>query len=757
MIDDLDLCRLLNPGGRRINLVVGLLELVFEQQQRKAFTPFERHDGQHVKLEMFVGRAGQARELAETSHYSRLFSGRKLGKSALLRYVEQKFDGDILPSGNSLRVLYVSGVGAGEEADFVNRVLETMRERLSFHSAPENDIVATTRSSPTSKLVAAFDQLMRERADQSLLILFDEADLFVERQIAEYDHRREECLSFVIRSQIESKRDTHGLPRIRFLFSGYRVTHTNAGAWAGAWGDVLRLEPLHPEEAATLVRGPFERLGINASDVAGLIAWRCGYQPSIIISFCRQMLETVQGDRITADDVAVAFDDPKTQDEIRTVIESNFQGNNLARIVFLAMVLVFYERHPLEGIRDLSETLLDRFRKIHDDLRWLQASDDKSALSRIASFVQDFVRRQLLRAESSQEGMTTYFPRFPHHLPILAQEFSRDPEGKILGEIQAYLRGRDFERESMLPVRSLFPQSLTERLQDSLSTPSDPELPLRAVVLTSIWNDAVPLHLILENPAEIDGTCDPTTLLAKLQHPHSVVQRASGDLLPVIASQPRGVLPPPLLIGGADLLRSALLRERESEDLYELVSLGRISRTALEWWFHRFRALELEPQGYVRIMEKTSGIPWVVGLFDAQLRERYADGANLSREDVEALLGEFEHGLSGAAVKDLRDGHPATHLTPREIEILKMIVVVSRDGTEQDRPLAEHLTVLWDEFYRPECPTEPLSPADHVAMCVVQQLGFVPVNSDVSPYLALDRFVGLSRDDALFRVVAELG
>jgi hypothetical protein len=52
VVDDLDLCRLLNPGGRRINLVLGLLEIILEQQNRRVFSPFARHDGQHMRSEM---------------------------------------------------------------------------------------------------------------------------------------------------------------------------------------------------------------------------------------------------------------------------------------------------------------------------------------------------------------------------------------------------------------------------------------------------------------------------------------------------------------------------------------------------------------------------------------------------------------------------------------------------------------------------------------------------------------------------------
>ncbi len=80
----------------------------------------------------------------------------------------------------------------------------------------------------------------------------------------------------------------------------------------------------------------------------------------IILCFCRQLLLNIRGNRITGEDLAIAFNHQKVQDEIRTVINSNFQGNSLARIVFLATVLVFHGRHPLTGIRDLPSQLVQR-------------------------------------------------------------------------------------------------------------------------------------------------------------------------------------------------------------------------------------------------------------------------------------------------------------------------------------------------------------------------------------------------------------
>ncbi len=198
-------------------------------------------------------------------------------------------------------MLYVNGVGAGEEPEVVDRLTEALARDTGFELHADD----LGQTAPSERLVKTFRRFCDQRPTESLLVLFDEADLFMERQIADYDRDKEQQLSFAIRSRVEEQKDANGLPRVRFLFSGYRVTHRSEGAWTGAWGDVLRLTPLTDEEGIRLVRGPLERIGIPARDLAPAIAWRCGYQPALIIGFCRQLLNRRMPER-TIDDLAVA-------------------------------------------------------------------------------------------------------------------------------------------------------------------------------------------------------------------------------------------------------------------------------------------------------------------------------------------------------------------------------------------------------------------------------------------------------------------
>ena len=78
-----------------------------------------------------------------------------------------------------------------------------------------------------------------------------------------------------MRSEVQAHVDSQQLPRVRFLFAGYRTTNRSEGAWAN-WGEILTLRPLSLDEGARLVAVPLARIGIDASRQASSVAYRCG-------------------------------------------------------------------------------------------------------------------------------------------------------------------------------------------------------------------------------------------------------------------------------------------------------------------------------------------------------------------------------------------------------------------------------------------------------------------------------------------------
>ncbi len=753
LIDDLDLCRLLNPGGRQPNPVIGLLEIALEQQQWTSLSPFSAQDGQHVQMEMYVGRRQEAKRLSETPTYSRLFSGRKLGKSALLKFIQETADYRLLPSGCTLRVLYVPIVGADSESDVVDRILTEMRQRLNF-TAPEQG-----SADPSDHLYRVMNRFIETRKSESLLIVLDEADRFVEGQLAAYDERdrREKCLSFRIRTDIEKEKDSMQLPRIRFVFAGYRATHTIEGAWAN-WGDVLRLEPLTPEEATQLVAGPLARFGIDASQSAPAIAYRCGYQPAVLLRFGEKLLQHMEQTRadthrdwvvVQPDDVAVTFNHSDIHEEIRTVVRNNFQGNPRGRVVFFTLILEFAELAPAAGLDDAPRRLLERLRRIHPDTSWLQR-DESSALGELTRQLRDFHDRQLVVGRPEASGQV-YYLKFPHHLPLLRQP---DQEAVLRQEIEALLQGDRSTPHA--EVRALLPTRVLKEMRDALYH-HDPSLPVRAVVTASHWPEAV--------DARSGGVADclgigPSLVRDANSSDASGEVRAWQHVSPVeaqrlIAQSAQGG-PPPLLLGGTDLLHWALEQERSNpHEMFCIYGIGRLSRQALGWWFERIRALEFSmPNAVGLLYAATGGIPLLVRKLAELLDPSGEGGVNITEEQLQRVCSGFKKEVRAQALL-LENGEPSIRLHPRELELLKMVVIVSREPSSDT--VLEDLTMGWELLHRERYKWPGLSQADRMHLATLQHLGLLPTNPSAAMELPVEKLVTVASDDPLFAMVEALG
>ena len=167
-VDDLYQCRLLNPGGLAPDPVVGLLEVILEQQMLRARNPFVSPEGSDMRLETYVGRREEAVQLATTAVKTRLFSGRKLGETALPQSVRQTWDGRELPNARVLRVAYVSIVGVDNEDLFARRVLDQLRRDFP-------DVTLPPELPGPASILDALRQCLEQRPGEELLIVLDEA------------------------------------------------------------------------------------------------------------------------------------------------------------------------------------------------------------------------------------------------------------------------------------------------------------------------------------------------------------------------------------------------------------------------------------------------------------------------------------------------------------------------------------------------------------------------------------------------------
>lgn len=782
VVDDLDLCRLINPGGTRPDALLSLLEIALEQQRWTAVSPFGVVEGQHVQLEMYVGRRDEARDLAHTSRYSRLFSGRKLGKSALLRYVEQRYDGRALPSGKTLRVLYVSAVGIDADVALVDQIVGCLANRCG----PDPERPPRAGEEPAARLERVLARHVEKETDDSLLIVLDEADAFVEAELDRYQRRpHESCLSWAMSRRIESARDSQGLPRVRFVFTGYRVTNTRDGVWFN-WSDVLQLVPLPADEAAELVAAPLARLGIDATEQAAVIAHRCGYQPAVLLRFGERLLARLEELHppstrelrpvsVSADDVAATFQDNAIQDEILRVTSNNFRDNDIGAVLFGVLLGLFLAMGPAAVLDAAEDKLIERLRALDSgNFTWM-AQEGGNLREQIRGKLRDLVARQLLVERGLPGGRKGYSLKFPHHLTVLAPLAREERIREAVRRIQAGSSAVVTQGARGLLARGDF-----DVVRDLVTTRPDAALVI-APVAGHLWS--LPpqelrrlLHRGLFDPLSLDRSrvFDATQVASALP---AILGDASSlafhgvrpELVRALVEGRPATSPMPLLVGGVDLLRHAVRVSKDAAGpgvYLQPLGFGRFLRGHLAWWFERARGFNfVQFDAIDRISAATSGIPLLVSFLDRTLKRHdpHGGGLEVTADLLAKALDELALHLDEAASL-LIEGEPETRLAPREIEIARMLAFAARrEGTTSWEDISED---LWPEYASALPPGSPLGMAapiraqqlfeDQVALEVLEQVGLVPSRPDVAQGLVLERLGPIAPTDALLRLAERL-
>lgn len=748
VLDDLDLLRLLNPQGGQPNKVIGLLEIIFEQQHVNRVVPFAVPDGQSAAPEMFVGRQEEAKDLAFTSNYSRVFSGRKLGKTALLRQVVHIYDGKSLPSELTLRVVYVSAVGVRHEHDLVDKLRIALQNQRGFRSE-----VPTEAMPPAAMLVQMLSRYLKEHPTDSLLFLLDESDVFMEEQLIAYSEPmiRESCLSFRMRSELTTQTDSKGLSRVRFVFVGYRVTDRSQGAWAN-WGHVLRLRSLRSDEAVQLLLGPLARIGINVEQQVDEMAFRCGYQPSLLLSFGRHLCHRLEHRQSpTADVIGQLCDQPELQEEIRTVVRLNFEGNPIAGLVFAVLCRV------LEGVPSSlgvsSQSVLERIMTYSPKALWLGENRDAQREA-IEHWMSEFAARDLVQLRSDHEARL-YHLRFPHHLEaILGQRSQLDTYIRELIAV-AERQGTD-NRELMLGL--LQPKQVADVLACLGRSATDQDV--SAILVGWHWPEALgdssggvvsQVGLFGADVFDLQSE-DLLNVDRALLRRCLAITTATVQVIKGLAPRRSFDLPPILYTGGADILRWGLHHERRDESLFEFCALGRLTFKQIEWWFRRRRGLEFSsPFALTELCELTSGIPLLVRRMDFILcSQKHGHPTTVSEQRWQQVKPHFHSWIAKDAAL-LRNGPRAFQLSPRERDVLVMLVCMSKlfDQSFTWTELGE----LYDNLNDIKSTIAPPEPEDIVSLQVLQMLGLVPARADVSPFDPTGRLLPIPKDDALLRLV----
>ena len=683
VLDDIDICRLCSIGSdAEAHNFVPFLEVILEQLDLDMVSPFSTLDGQHVRLETFIGRIQSAERIALGGEYTRLFSGRKLGKSAFLRYVASTYDGRRLQNGKELRVIFITIAGGDSEAWVVNCIIEEMSRRFFVYE----DVNSPARLEPADRFMRYVKRFVDGRKNENVLLILDEADAFVEDQLAKYETARESSLSFRMMKQMPTAADSTEMPRIRILFSGYRVTNTRGGVWANA-GDVLILQPLAEHEAVEFLQGMLGRIGVDIGNHAPFAARRCGFQPAVLIRFGESLLKRIKrGSRagaretyvVTHDDVIATMNEQIVLDEIRTVVNNNFQGNRAAAAIFNATLLALKDLEPGMALDDGPKQVLAKLVEIDANIDWL-GKTGAPPLAQIERQLQEFIDRELLTvSDAPRFGVREYRLKFPHFLPVLTQQ------SDLTLEVRQHIQFLGGGNLTLRVVESVLPDSSLDILRYWFRQADTQYCSL--AVAAAHWAAAlqnekvgVPDRLGVSVPSVARGL-DPTNIKERLAAGIRVFAEVGAEAWEALLAE--RAARPLILLGGIDLLRNAKRHVLEGEEpQVDVTTFSVMPEAELSWWFEKARALHFKSADAIAIiMDATDGIPLLVGAFDEALPNTIATDVSVS--ELQAACQRFEDGLASLG-RSLVSGSPGVRLTEREWQLLRMIALVAVEVADE--------------------------------------------------------------------------
>ncbi len=255
------------------------LTIIEVAQAFSAADPYEDSGNGAVPPEMFVGRADEIRKIVGLDSGFLVYGGRRLGKTALLRYVQSR---EHDPSNERVCV-YVS-------------LYETEAKSIwQLASAHMTDIFGPGREVHDGEMFCGrIEQWLAKNPKRRVLLLVDEANTFVSEDERKQFGTFRQLQGLMTRTGRRFKVVLAGLQNIARMVRNSEnspVSHVDR--------DVLRIGPLMGRDAADaerLVTRPLSGMGVtfeNRDDVWRILS-ACNYYPVLIQLFCKNLVRTLR-------------------------------------------------------------------------------------------------------------------------------------------------------------------------------------------------------------------------------------------------------------------------------------------------------------------------------------------------------------------------------------------------------------------------------------------------------------------------------
>ena len=243
------------------------------------YTPFRAGD---VPPEMFFGRKAMARELQRAEGSCIVYGGRQLGKSALLRHVQREFykpEREQYAFVDDIKLIGSPTYEMDPQAIWIR--LRDIFKSLNLLSEKEK----TENPKEIAKLI---ENAMQQRPHCRVLVLFDEADNFLDADAANDFNVVDGLRILMSKTERRFKVILAGLHNVqRFQGRGNQpLAH---------FGTPICVGPLEPDAAQRLIREPLETLGFYFTDssvILSILSYT-NYHPGLIQLFCQELLNSI--------------------------------------------------------------------------------------------------------------------------------------------------------------------------------------------------------------------------------------------------------------------------------------------------------------------------------------------------------------------------------------------------------------------------------------------------------------------------------
>jgi len=265
-----------------------------------AIQPYQEKGGQ-VWPEMFFGREEEMRRVLADAGGHFVYGGRQLGKTALLRHIEKRYHQD--QAGGTLKVIYMdlrfgTNIGSGRRMEEFWPVLAEYLKRANVElkkPGPDGKLEDLTNFNEDT-VPEAIERWLRPR-DRRLLILLDEADVFLLKDRKERLTRDGGVVEFGISSRLMPRDNT---ARWKVVFAGLRDVWRGTKIPNSPFSKIGRPIAIGPmmsredaQQARELLEFPLQAVGVKfekaalVDEVLGLT----GYFPSLIQCFAYRLVE----------------------------------------------------------------------------------------------------------------------------------------------------------------------------------------------------------------------------------------------------------------------------------------------------------------------------------------------------------------------------------------------------------------------------------------------------------------------------------